>query len=105
MTKGKRLLQRIRPYAVIMRGLSHSYRLAIVYLLANKPMTGEQLVRALKMKDNLLMHHLNAMRKADIIIRTREGRHQRYSLKEKTFRALPGIVADTPFWKRLKTRV
>lgn len=79
----------------------HEYRFAIIYLLAHKPMTGEQLLRILKIRGNLFLHHIAVLRKAEIITCMKEGKHQRYSLKEKTFRNFPGIAADTPFWKDL----
>lgn len=65
-------------------------------------MWGEDIARALRIKENLLMHHLNALYAAGLVTKKREGRHQRYALRAKTFGMLPGLIADTPFWKSLQ---
>jgi len=101
MTTGKRLLQRVTPFSRIIKGLAHPYRIAIVYLLANDPMWGEDLARHLRIKENLLMHHLNALCAAGWLTKEREGRHMRYALRAKTFRELPMLIADTPFWRNM----
>jgi len=100
MTKGKRLLQRVRPYAGMAHGLSHPYRIAVVYLLAHKPLWAEQMARMLKMKENLLMHHLAALTRGGWITKRRDGRHQLYSLRPKAFREFFGLLHETPFWKQ-----
>lgn len=99
MTTGKRLLAKVRPYAELLNGVSHPYRIAIVYLLAHEPMTGQDLSRALRIKENLLAHHLGSMLRAGWVEKTRYGRHQQYSLKRSAFKALPGLITDTPFWR------
>lgn len=101
MTTGKRLLQRVAPFSKMIKGLAHPYRIAIVYLLANDSMWGEDLARALRIKENLLMHHLNAMYATGWLTKERDGRHMRYRLRGKTFRELPKLLADTPFWRNL----
>ena len=101
MTTGKRLLQRVAPFSILLKGLAHPYRISIVYLLAHDPMWGEDLARDLKIKENLLMHHLNAMAKAGWVTKKQDGRHKLYSLRAKTFRELPKLLADTPFWRTL----
>lgn len=84
----------------MVKGLAHPYRIAIVYLLANDPMWGEDLAVALRIKENLLMHHLNAMYAAGWLTKERDGRHMLYRLRAKTFRELPKLLSDTAFWKK-----
>ncbi len=105
MTTGKRLLQRVAPYSLMLKGLSHPYRIAIVYLLAHDPMWGEDLAKHLHIKENLLMHHLNAMLGAGWVTKEQDGRHKLYSLRAKTFRELPKLLADTPFWRKMQKSV
>lgn len=81
----------------MINGLAHPYRIAIVYLLSHEPMWGEDLARNLHIKENLLMHHVNAMYKAGWIIKEQDGRHKLYKLRAKTFRELPKLLKDTPF--------
>lgn len=104
MTTGKRLLQRVAPFSKMLKGISHPYRVSIVYLLAHEPMWGEDLAIALRIKENLLMHHLKAMSRAGWITKEREGRHMRYSLRPRTFRELPKLITDTSFWKTIERK-
>lgn len=99
MTTGKRLLQRVRPFTAMIKGLAHPYRISIVYLLAHEPQWGEDLARNLHIKDNVLLHHVHAMERSGWIKKVREGRHWRYELREKTFRAVTKLIEDSPFWR------
>ncbi len=101
MTTGKRLLQRVAPFSTMIKGLAHPYRISILYLLSHEPMWGEDLARDLRIKENLLTHHLNAMGKAGWVTKKQDGRHKLYSLRAKTFRELPKLLAETPLWKTL----
>ncbi len=104
MTTGKRLLQKIAPYNKMIKGVAHQYRVAILYLLANEPMWGEDLARHLRIKENLLMHHLNAMVAAGWLTKQREGRHVVYRLRPRTFKEVPEFLSETPFWKELEKK-
>jgi DNA-binding transcriptional ArsR family regulator len=104
MTTGKRLLQRVAPFSRMIKGLAHPYRISIVYLLAHDPMWGEDIAEALHIKENLLMHHLNAMYAAGWVSKEQDGRHKLYKLREKTFRELPKLIMDTQFWRNLRAK-
>ncbi len=99
MTTGKRLLQRVAPFSKMVKGLAHPYRIAIVYLLAHEPMWGEDLAHHLRIKENLLMHHLKAMYRAGWLTKEQDGRHKLYKLRARAFKELPGILEETPFWR------
>lgn len=101
MTTGKRLLAKVAPYVKLVRGLSHPYRVAILYLLAHDPMWERDLVIHLGKPQNLVAHHLKEMTKGGWLKREKVGRYVTYTLNDKAFRELPKLLVDTPFGRQL----
>ena len=106
MTSGKRLLQRVAPYARLIRGIDSPYRLAILYVLAQgKPSYPEDISRHVPITQNLLAHHLRAMVRSGWLKKQRVGSHVLYAIQKKSIRELPRFLSDTPFWRELTKTV
>ncbi len=100
MTTGKRLLDKVTPFAAKMDGIGHPFRLAIIYLLCDDPKEVRDLVIALNIKENLLAHHLKYLHLTGWVMRTKQGRTVTYRLNEKAFFELNKLLGDTPFWRQ-----
>lgn len=102
MTSGKRLLQRVAPYARLIRGIDNPYRLAILYVLSQgKPLYPEAISRHVPLTQNLLAHHLRAMVRSGWLKKQRVGTHVMYSILKKSIREIPQFLADTPLWSEI----
>lgn len=88
MTSGKRLLGKVAQYAVLLRGIAHPHRLAILHLLANDPTWPEDITRHMTIPQNLVSHHLKAMLRSGWIKKHREGKHVIYQLNKKAFKTV-----------------
>lgn len=88
MTSGKRLLAKVSPSARMLRGVSHPYRLAILYILSHEPAWPEFIARFVPIKESLLAHHLKAMVAAGWLRKYTEGRHKMYAVNQKVFKHL-----------------
>lgn len=98
MTSGKRLLSKVAPFSLLLRGISHPYRLAILYILAHDPASAEYLSRYIPIRQNLMVHHLKAMHAAGWLRKYRQGRYIMFALQKKAFKELPKLLIGTPFW-------
>ena len=106
MTSGKRLLQKVAPFARLIRGIDSPYRLAILYILAQgKPTYPEDISRHIPITQNLLAHHLQAMVASGWLRKQRVGSHVLYVLQKKAVKELPKLLMDTPFWRELTKTV
>jgi DNA-binding transcriptional ArsR family regulator len=101
MTTGKRLLGKVAQTSVLIKGIAHPVRIAIVYLLAEEPLWMKHIVVALNMPESLVAHHLKSLIVSGWVAKAREGRYVTYTLNKKAFRQLPKLLADTPFWKEI----
>ncbi len=99
MTGGKRLLAKVTPTAVLIRGVAHPHRLAILYILAHEPTWPEDIARHLPVPVNLISHHLRSMVHTGWLKKRRIGRHVIYSVNRTAVKSVPKIFTDTPFWR------
>lgn len=63
-----------------LKALGDPHRLAIVLLLADRPMAVRELQEALGLRQTLVSHHLGALRRAGVVSATAEGRSNIYAL-------------------------
>lgn len=99
MTIGKKLHEKVKPYAKRIRGIAHPHRLAILYLLAHDPLWVKDFVNYLGLPENLIAHHLKQMTLAGWVTKEKQGRNVTYRLNEKAFKEAVKLLADTPFWR------
>jgi ArsR family transcriptional regulator len=60
--------------------LADETRLAVVETLVDGPATVTEINASLGVEATLLSHHLKALREANLVTRTRQGRYARYAL-------------------------
>ncbi len=97
----KRLIEKTTRLSKLTTAVAHRYRLAILYLLAHDPKETRELAYALAMKEPLLIHHLQIMRKAGWIKRIRTGTHVTYELEDYCALELKKFLGDSPFFRKL----
>ena len=97
MVTGKRLHEKVKPFANRVRGVAHPHRLAIMYLLAHDPLEVRDIVDYLGLAENLVSHHLKQMHNSGWLSKEKIGRSVTYRLNEKAFFEVKKLLADTPF--------
>lgn len=105
MTSGKRLLAKVAPYARLVKGIAHPYRLSVLYLLSHEPMSPQELLLHLPVRQNLLAHHLKAMHDAGWLKKSGSSKYTTYVVDKKRFKELPQLLFGTPFWRELTKTV
>lgn len=73
-------LEVARTLVPALKAISDEYRLAILLLLAEQSHTVVELTKELGIGQTLVSHHLKALRDAELISVTPEGRANRYSV-------------------------
>lgn len=73
-------LERARSLAPLLKALADERRLAILLLLADRPLTVKELQAETGMGQTLASHHLRSLRDHGLVTATPEGRSNRYSL-------------------------
>lgn len=86
------------PFARLIRGIDSPYRLAILYILAQKSTHPEEIARHIPITQNLLAHHLRAMVVSGWLKKHRVGNHVMYMIQKKAVREIPKLLIDTPFF-------
>lgn len=66
--------------ASILKVLADDTRLAVVEKLLDGPVTVTEINESLGVESTLLSHHLKALREANLVTRTRQGRYALYAL-------------------------
>ncbi|MGV3485417.1 MAG: ArsR/SmtB family transcription factor [Planctomycetaceae bacterium] len=66
--------------ASILKVLADDTRLAVVEKLLDGPVTVTEMNESLGVEATLLSHHLKALREANLVTRTRQGRYAVYAL-------------------------
>src|SRR3989344_4450721 len=97
MVTGKRLHEKVKPFANRVRGVAHPHRLAIMYLLAHDPLEVRDIVDYLGLAENLVSHHLKQMHSSGWLSKEKIGRSVTYRLNEKAFFEVKKLLADPPF--------
>lgn len=105
MIIGKRLRDKVIPYAHMVKGIAHPHRVAIIYLLLHDPLWIKDIVNYLGIPQNLVSHHMKQMMASGWVKKKREGKHVEYSINEKAFRALSDMFKETPLWKKKSGRL
>ena len=80
--------------ASVLKVLADETRLAVVEQLLDGPKTVSEMNECLVVEPTLLSHHLKALREAQLIIGTREGRFVSYSLAEALLSRRKGNAID-----------
>lgn len=99
MLKGKRLLDKCRPYAKKMGALSHEYRVAVLYILAYGDQSAGDIATLLNISKNLASFHLKQLHTTGWILRTRKGKTIVYQLNKHAFVGFEEILSGTPLEK------
>lgn len=68
----------------IFKALADQNRLKIIELLSEKPLCVCEIEKALDLPQNLVSHHLSALKEVKIVENCRCGKNQFYSLNKKT---------------------
>lgn len=93
-------LERARSLAPLLKALADERRLAILLLLADRPLTVKELQEATGTGQTLVSHHLRALRERGLVTATPEGRSNRYSLcceaLADPIRTLDGLTSLAP---------
>ncbi len=97
----KRLIDKTKRLSTFTQGVSHRYRLAILYLLAHDPKETFEIVDTLMIKEPLAVFHLQRMVTSGWIKRIRTGKRVTYQLEESAFIELKKFLGDTPFFRKL----
>ncbi len=80
--------------AAILKVLADETRLAVVEQLLDGPKTVSQINEQLNVEPTLLSHHLKALREAQLVTSTREGRYVSYSLAAALLNRRKGRAID-----------
>ena len=104
MLSGTRLKEKVKPFTKRMKGIAHTHRLAILYLLAHEPMEVRDITDNVGVAENLVAHHLKQMYLAGWVLKTKQGRNVTYRLNEKAFFELNRMIADTPFDRQVLSK-
>lgn len=99
MTKGKRLIQKMQKYADVFDGAAHPIRLSILTLIARKPMREKDLVKLIKIKQNLLSHHLGMLHAVGWVKVVRRGSFLEYSISPKAFKNIQRFLQESTISK------
>lgn len=73
MTSGKRLLSKVKPSATLFSAVGNGYRMAILVLVHKKPMREVDVVKRLKIPQNLVSHHIGILYTSGWIMKKRVG--------------------------------
>jgi DNA-binding transcriptional ArsR family regulator len=102
VTRGKKLFDKVRPYAKKMHAVGHPHRLSMLYLLSFGPMESTSIALSLGLTETLVSHHLSTLHMNGWVVRTRSGRNIIYRLNDQAFFRFKELFTDTPFEKELK---
>ena len=80
--------------AAILKVLADETRLAVVEQLLDGPKTVSEINEQLNVEPTLLSHHLKALREAQLVTSTREGRYVSYSLAAALLNRRKGRAID-----------
>ncbi len=80
--------------ASVLKVLADDTRLAIVNRLLDGPLTVTDINESLGVEPTLLSHHLKALREANLVTRTRQGRYAVYSLTPELLARRRGRAID-----------
>ncbi|PQO25350.1 ArsR family transcriptional regulator [Blastopirellula marina] len=80
--------------ASVLKVLADETRLAVVEQLLDGPKTVSQINEVLGVEPTLLSHHLKALREAQLVVGTREGRYVSYSLAQALLNRRKGRALD-----------
>ena len=80
--------------ASVLKVLADETRLAVVEQLLEGPKTVTEMNESLEVEPTLLSHHLKALRDAQLIVGTREGRFVSYSLTKALLGRRKGNAID-----------
>lgn len=103
LTRG-RLKENVAPFVRRVRGIAQTYRMAILYLLSYDPLEVRDLTDYLKIKENLVSHHLKQLLRTGWIVRVKQGRIVTYRLREKNFFEFFRLFEDTPFGREVLSK-
>lgn len=82
MLTGVRLQKKISPVAEKFRAAGDTSRLSILYMLAQGPMDLGTIIRRVRRSPSLISHHLNILRAAGWVNKSKFGKLVTYYLSE-----------------------
>jgi DNA-binding transcriptional ArsR family regulator len=89
MTGGKRLIRKLSPMSRVISAVAHVNRLAIINLLLDQSSLDVwEIVRSLRLSDEVVSHHLKILKQSGWITRIRIGKHVTYKLDQKNTREI-----------------
>ena len=83
----------LRSAVLVLRAVNHDLRKDIIILLQRQEnMTVTEIYVRLRVEQSVASQHLSVLRKAGIVIPTREGKFIRYSLNQERLELIAGLV-------------
>lgn len=80
-------------YAALFKALADENRVQIVRMVAERPgITAGELLGSLHITQSTLSHHIGVLRRAEVIVASRDGKNFRYALNQVTCLQLNGFV-------------
>ncbi|WP_116127652.1 ArsR/SmtB family transcription factor [Lewinella sp. IMCC34183] len=84
--------------ALILRALNHELRQEIINLLCgNKQLTVTDIFIALRVEQSVASQHLAILRKANLVLRERQGKYIHYSINADRLSSISKLVHDLAF--------
>lgn len=102
MIRGKKLFDKVKPFAAKLAAAGNMYRMSILYLLAYGPLEAGSIASALGISNTLTSHHLKELHSNGWVVRTRDGRRLIYKVNDRAFYRINELFFDTPFGKAQK---
>jgi DNA-binding transcriptional ArsR family regulator len=99
MLTGKKLREKILPYAKRLNGIAHKHRLAIVYILAHEDKSVSDIMAILELPQNLVSFHISVLLTTGWIMKRKVRHLVFYTLKEKNFRDPVKLFGETWFFR------
>lgn len=82
MLSGKRLQQKIVPYAARLQAAANIHRLSILYILTEEPKNLREIIRRVQVSPALAAHHLGILVRVGWITKSKFGKEVIYTIHE-----------------------
>lgn len=82
MLSAPRLKQKVTPIARLLSAAGNIHRTSILYMLIREPLTSIVIIRRLRLSPSLLAHHINILRAAGWITKSKFGKLVSYEINE-----------------------
>jgi len=97
MVTGIRLKSLCKNMGKKLAAAGHASRVAILYLLAHRPMKLREISENIDLPENLVAHHVQVLSSCGWIRKRKQGTKQYYELKKRPFTDIKQFIEATPF--------